>query len=352
MATISYQAVLTGWTADININYETSYDPATNRTTVTFLESSYAYFGRSGYGTSASTAIQVTAEDNGGSYADAAFNISGTTDGGVKTFSGTPSPASVVVQHAAGSGKKSVKIECSSTVWAYMTSTATSQWTATGRGSASITSATAYTLTKSQGEGTTLGITVASSPFRSAGTNIGNGGLIYAGETLKVTFSAQAGYKDPKCTVSGVGSVSNGRTFSVSGNCTVTTTATKTPYTLTYSVGSGIALVVTRGGSALASGATIYYGDTLNISFAAQTGYEVASATLNGKNIESPSSHTVTGDTTIVIDSALLSSAWLCIDGIFKRYFINIFIQGAWRRCREKIFSGGGGTQAEAENGG
>ena len=102
-----------------------------------------------------------------------------------------------------------------------------------------------------------------------------------------------------------------------------------------------------RSGEALSDGATIYYGDSLNISFSAQTGYEVKSAVLNGDEITSPYTHQVAGSVDLIIVTALLSSAWICINGVFRRYFINIYIQGAWRRCREKIFPGGGtGQQA------
>lgn len=214
-----------------------------------------------------------------------------------------------------------------------------------GDGSASGTSAVAYTLTKKQGSGTSLSVTIASSSFRSAGAAVSNNGTIYAGETLRVSFSAQTGYQNPKCTVSGVGSVSSGATFSVSSDTTITTSAAKTPYTLSFRVGNGAALVVTRNGSALASGDTIYYGDSLNISFSAQPGYEVKSAILNGSEITSPYTHEVTGSVDLTIVTALLSSVWIYVNGTFKRYFINIFIQGAWRRCREKIFPGGGMEQ-------
>ena len=118
-------------------------------------------------------------------------------------------------------------------------------------------------------------------------------------------------------------------------------------FSLSISAGTGSIITVKRSGTSLSNGDTIYYGDSLNISFSAQPGYEVKSATLNGSEITSPYTHRVTGNVEIVIVTALLSSAWICINGVFKRYFINIYTQGAWRRCREKIFPGGGtGQQA------
>lgn len=205
----------------------------------------------------------------------------------------------------------------------------------------SCTGAAEYGLTKVIGAGTNLTLTLSYSPFRSAGINIGSGDVIYAGETLKVTFSAQTGYMDPECTVSGVGSVSSGDTFSVSGNCTVISSATKIPYTLSYQVGNGAALVVTRNGSALASGATIYYGDTLSISFAAQTGYEIKSATLNGNKIQSPTTHKVAGNVSIVIVSAPQGFAEINEGGEFSNYLTYIFSGGTRDRYLPKIRENG-----------
>lgn len=118
-------------------------------------------------------------------------------------------------------------------------------------------------------------------------------------------------------------------------------------FSLSISAGTGSIITVKRGGEALSNGATIYYGDVLNISFSALTGYEVESAVLNGNEITSPYTHQVAGSVDLIIVTALLSSAWICINGVFRRYFINIYTQGTWRRCREKIFPGGGtGQQA------
>lgn len=344
MGTLSYPVTYGDWSGTINLNYTTAYDPEKNQTTITFKTCSAVYSSRADYQTSTDTEITVSAEDNSGSSGSAALHTEGYGTGGSVTFTGTPSPTSITVQHKAGTGAKKVTVSAKTTA-AVRPYSGSSLVYAGGSGAVSETSATAYTLSKNQGSGSTLSVTVYSSPFRSAGENISNGGMIFAGEKLMAVFSAQAGYQNVQCKVSGVGAINSGGTFTVSGDTTITTSAIKIPYTLSYQVGKGVVFTITRNGAALSSGETIYYGDTLIISFAAQTGYEVASATLNGKDIESPSSHTVTGDTTIVIDTSLLSSAWLCIDGIFKRYFINIFIQGAWRRCREKIFSGGGGTQ-------
>lgn len=179
---------------------------------------------------------------------------------------------------------------------------------------------------------------------KRSGTSLSNGDTIYYGDVLTITFGASTGYDLVDHTVNGSNFTSGG-THTVSAAVTVVATATRKSYTLTLTIDGHCALTVTRNGSALASGDTIYYGDSLNISFSAQPGYEVKSAMLNGSEITSPFTHRVTGNVEIVIVTALLSSAWIYINGAFKRYFINIYTHGAWRRCREKIFPGGGTAQ-------
>ena len=343
MATLSYQAIFGDWSATINLKYALSYDAGNNQTTVTFADCTVVYGSAIGKESNSSTVITVQAQDNTKSVKTVTLStrLEGSdAGGGTKTFTATPNPAAITVDHAAGAGAKAVSISAHTNISVVPYSNM-SRVNVGGDGSASGTSAVAYTLTKKQGSGTSLSVTIASSSFRSAGAAVSNNGTIYAGETLKVSFSAQTGYQDPKCTVSGVGSVSSGATFSVSGDTTITTSAAKTPYTLSFRVGNGAALVVTRNGSALASGATIYYGDTLSISFAAQTGYEIKSATLNGSAIQSPTEQKVTGNVSIVIDSAPLGFAEICESGEFSGYLAYIFSNGTRERYLPKIRENG-----------
>jgi hypothetical protein len=69
-------------------------------------------------------------------------------------------------------------------------------------------------------------------------------------------------------------------------------------FTLTISAGTGSTVTVTRGGSALANGAVLTHGDVLTVSFAAQTGYELLTHTVNGAGFASGGTHTVTGAVT------------------------------------------------------
>lgn len=221
MATLTYNPTLGSyWTGAVYINYIAVFNPATNQTTVTFQESSHEYFGRSGYGSSGATTITVKAADNPSSQASATFNTTGSTNGGTKSFTGTPSPVSVTVTHSPGPGVKSITIEGVTTIKVYATSTASSQSTATGSGTVTVTTATAYELTLTPG-----------------------------------------------------------------GHCSLT---------------------VTRAGVALATGALIYQGDELTVTFSAASGYQLKTATLNGAAITSPTVHTVAGAVAIVIMAAAL----------------------------------------------
>lgn len=141
--TLTYKAkIQTWWEAAVNINFTAEYDPATNRTTVTFDESSLAYLGRANYYTSSYNTLTVQAVDNPTSSGTAQMNIGVdpkvTTNGGIKTFTGTPTPTQIVVQHSGAPGEKSVKITAGTTIYVYPTSESTSQATATGNGETTV----------------------------------------------------------------------------------------------------------------------------------------------------------------------------------------------------------------------
>ena len=337
MATWSFSGYTNGRGAAVTFTYSAVYDPSTNKTKVTITNYTAVFNtgGATGYCQLAGT-LTVKAADNTGSAGT--LNVSASKSNANSPTVSTDVSQVIEVSHGTGTSKQ-ITLAFSGTInsvtyFSYPDESTTVQ----------VYTAVAYKLTLSS-NGTDLTAKLKASFFRSAGAALTNGATIYGWETVEITFSAAAGYQDPVCTVGGVGNISSGDSFTVKGNCTVTSSATKIPYTLKYSVGNGAALTVTRSGSALASGDTIYYSDSLNISFSAQTGYEIKSAVLNGGEITSPYTHKVTGNVDLTVVTALLSSAWICINGVFKRYFINIFIQGAWRKCREKIFSGGGTEQ-------
>lgn len=123
---------ITGWAGTVTINYQTRYDPATNQTTITFGESSCSYSGAAGYGTSAKVNIAVSAEDNAASNGSAELATSGATAYEAKPFVGTPSPASIVIQHGTAPGKKSVVISATAEISVRPFSSSTRNYTFTG----------------------------------------------------------------------------------------------------------------------------------------------------------------------------------------------------------------------------
>lgn len=86
------------------------------------------------------------------------------------------------------------------------------------------------------------------------------------------------------------------------------------PYTLTVSAGEGSTVTVNRLSSGagatgvLSSGATLYHGDVLQISFGASSNYQLLTATVNGSAFTSGNTLTVTGDVSIAATAQALSS--------------------------------------------
>lgn len=78
-------------------------------------------------------------------------------------------------------------------------------------------------------------------------------------------------------------------------------------YTLSISAGTGSSITVKRGTTSLANGATIYYGDSLTVTFAASTGYSLATHTVNGTTFTSGNTHTVTGAVSVASTATLIT---------------------------------------------
>lgn len=221
-----------GWQTTCYINYTAVYDPATNKTTVTFDECDLSYYGRNGWGTKAETTITVEATDNTSSTATASFNTSGYTSGSVKAFNGTPSPSTITVTHAAGGGEKQITISGSTKVWVYMSTSSSTQQTAAGSGSQTETSGTSvatYSLSINAGANSAIIVNRISSPDGAGTTGIlTHGAIIYNNDVLTVTFSASAGYILTVHTVNGDEFIS-GNSIVVSSNVEVVSAATLKP---------------------------------------------------------------------------------------------------------------------------
>jgi hypothetical protein len=85
---------------------------------------------------------------------------------------------------------------------------------------------------------------------------------------------------------------------------------TKSIYQLTLNKAAHTSLEVKRGGVSLSDGASIAYGDVLNITFGADAGYEV-SATLNGVSIQSGATHTVVGNVAVATTATALGLVYI-----------------------------------------
>lgn len=119
-----------------------------------------------------------------------------------------------------------------------------------------------YKLSISQGAGTKITV-------KRGSTTLSNGSSITHGDSLSITITAETGYKlETRSHEDG--------DIDVSGNVSVSATASKLTYKLSISQGTGTKVSVKRDGTALSNGATITYGDSLVIAISANTGYDLA----------------------------------------------------------------------------
>lgn len=298
MASYSYSIAYGDWVNTITINYTTSYNSSTDETTVTFGNVNWAYFGRSGWGTSAASTITVTAADNTSSSGSVSASISDSTNGGVKTFTAAPNPPSVTVKHNGAAGTKSVNISISSSIFVNPTGGGSQQYTIKGDSTTTAVSATTYALTIDQGSNTTITV-------KRNGSTLSNNAILIAGDSLTIIFDVATGYSLSTHTVNG-NTFSSGEAHSVTGNVTVKSAATLATYTLTINQGTGTTISVKKGSTVLNNGTTISYGDSLTISISANTGYNLGTHTVNGNNFTS-GTYNVTGAVTVVSTASVKS---------------------------------------------
>ena len=143
MAQLSYTVPYgTDWSGTVVINCQITYDPATNRSTVSFQQSSVNYPGRKGYGSYSDTTVTVSAGDNPSSSGSASLHTEGNTNPAGVSYYATPSP-SVTVQHSAGPGAKTVTLGGSTQIAVYPFTYSDRMVTPGGSGS---TTVTAYTV--------------------------------------------------------------------------------------------------------------------------------------------------------------------------------------------------------------
>lgn len=153
--------------------------------------------------------------------------------------------------------------------------------------------AQAYNVNWNTGAGYTIAVNRTASPNANASTGaLSNGAVVYYGDVLSVTYTASTGY-----TISSKGSTS----ITVTGNITssnIYATSSVNSYTVSWNTGTGYTITVKRTSSPkagasignISSGAKVYYGDVLSVTYTANTGY-----TITGKG---STSITVTGNVT------------------------------------------------------
>lgn len=280
----------------IQFTYTATYEQAANRTKI--VASSY-YVEWKTDGTSTNLACGITgsftvsAADNASSYKTLSVSLS--DNGHQNPKKSKEWNETFYVQHGISTNKQ-IKLAFSGEVHSHYYYSDINDST-----TVSVATAIKRSLTISK-TGATATVRRTASPWAATG-EISSGGTVYDGDTLRVTFSAATGFKDATCNVSNIGTVSSGGTFVVKSNHTVTVVAVPVEFLLSISKDANSALSVTRGGSELADGTTLYYGDALTVVYGAPAGYKIETATLNGAAIASGANHTVTSNVAIIIVS-------------------------------------------------
>lgn len=173
--------------------------------------------------------------------------------------------------------------------------------TATLGGSADALGQMPHLLTIAEGENSTLAVEDAES------APVADGALLYLGDELTVTYSADTGY-DIKCYINGVEAGESPDTYTV-GLCddiAISTVATIKTFELSITEGENSTVTVTSGeGDSLVTysdGDMIDYGTELTITATADTGYNVSTFTVNtvNKTGSNPDTHSVAAAVAVV----------------------------------------------------
>jgi len=140
--------------------------------------------------------------------------------------------------------------------------------------------AKAYNVSWNDAAGYSITVKRTSSPYANAATGtLSNGAVVYYGDVLSVDYSANTGYS-----ISKKGATS----ITVSSNVTssdIYATAKVNSYTVNWNTGTGYSIEVARTNSpyadatvgALKSGATVYYGDVLSVTYKRADYYTITS---------------------------------------------------------------------------
>lgn len=170
-----------------------------------------------------------------------------------------------------------------------------------------------FSLSISAGTNTSITVNRTSSPLGKGSTgNLADKATIYYNDVLKITFGVSTGCTLQTHTVNST-VFTSGNNHTVTSAISVISTATVNSYSLSLTIGSYVSVNVNRTSSPmkgasqgyLSNGATIYYGDTLSVTYSVTTGSTLSKATLNGANFSSGISHKVTAAVAVIVQATL-----------------------------------------------
>ena len=201
------------------------------------------------------------------------------------------------------------------------------------------TVAASYGLSISAGTGSTITVSRTSSPNPGAFTGgLSHGAVIYYGDVLTISFSADTGYDLAAHTVNG-SSFESGNTLTVSAAVSVSASAVPKSYTLTVSSDGHAVVTVMRGSTVLNSGDVVSHFDVLTVTVSPKSGWKISAADINGTAVspETAVSHTVSGPVTVTVTTAALSNVFIDADGGKKRVLVIIDDNGE-RKIYRAVF--------------
>lgn len=232
------------------------------------------------------------------------------------------------------------------------------RYTLTSDGNARIESTATpkqYKLTISEGAGSNLTVTRISSNHNNGSSGqLVNGAAIYHDDKLQITCDVDTGYETPSIKI-GDTTLSSGGEYVVSGNTTVTSSASVKSYTLTLNAEDpGVTIAVSRTSSPLKGAANktwtkyeeeasyddIYYGDVLTITFASDPEYKINNQQVNGEHFISGGTHTVADDVYIVAITELSGVVHIFNGSQFDNYLIYVFNGITWDQYIPYVFDG------------
>lgn len=303
MSELQFNVTIESWAAVVKIPYTALYDRVSNTTTVTFDTASIAYIGKKDYNTSTNFNILVNGLDTG-TAVQCTLSTYGTTNGGVKTFYGTPNPSQVTIQHS-GNGEKLISVSAEGTVRGYFNSSSDIYFEATGSGSITEVVGSRYSLSIRSNIGITLDVS-------RNGVSLSDGALLSKDEIISITFSVSEYCNLQQHTLNGV-DISTGDNHTVTGDVSVIILASAKSYSLILVPDTNSIIQVNRTSSPigggpqgyLSDGAILYAQDILSISCYAKTGYTVLTKTLNGADFDESQAVVVDQNVEIAVTSTV-----------------------------------------------